>query len=75
MKEYTFSQARQEFSSVLNLSEIEGEVRIKRRDGRVFAIHPVMNPISPLDVKGVNLELSKNELLGFIHASRRGARS
>jgi hypothetical protein len=71
MREYTFSQARQEFSSVLDFSEIEGEVRIKRRDGRVFAIHPVLSPQSPLDVKGVNLKISKDELLGFLHESRR----
>ena len=35
MREYTFSRARQEFSSLLDLARREGGVLIRRRDGQV----------------------------------------
>ena len=72
MKVYTFSEARQQFSAVLDSAQREGAVQVTRRDGLVFIIHPAAVPTSPLAVSGVNSTLKKNELLGFIHESRRG---
>ena len=40
MKVYTFSEARQKFSSVLDAAQLKGAVRITHRDGRAFLIHP-----------------------------------
>ena len=71
MKVFTFSEARQQFSSVLDYAQKEGVVRVTRRDGRVFMIQPVQSQASPLAVAGVDLNMSKKELLGFIHESRR----
>jgi prevent-host-death family protein len=71
MKVFTFSEARQQLSTVLDLAQTEGEVRVTRRDGRMFVIQPVFNKKSPLAVAGVNLKITKEELLGFIHESRR----
>ena len=71
MKVYTFSEARQQFSAVLDSAQREGAVQATRRDGRVFIIHPAELPTSLLAVSGVELRLKKNELLGFIHESRR----
>jgi antitoxin Phd len=72
MKAFTFSQARQRLCTVLDLAQADGEVRVTRRDGRVFFITPVQNKKPPLPIKGVALGLSKNEIVGFIQESRRG---
>ena len=50
MKVYTFSEARQQFSAVLDCAQTEGEVRVARRDGRVITIQPVEAKVSPLAV-------------------------
>ena len=71
MKVFTFSEARQHFSTVLDYAQKEGSVQVSRRDGRVFVIQAVEAPVSPLAVTGINLNLQKDELLGYIHESRR----
>ena len=71
MKVFTFSEARQQFSAVLDYAQKEGSVQVSRRDGRVFIIQAVEAPASPLAVKGISLNLQKDELLGFIQESRR----
>ncbi len=38
MKEYTYSEARQKLSAVLDEAKREGAVRIRRRDGQVFVL-------------------------------------
>ena len=42
---YTFSEARQNFSSLLDKAREEGEVLIKRRDGSVFVVKPVLKAL------------------------------
>ncbi len=41
MKTYTYSTARQPLAEVLEEASSEGEVRIRRQDGRVYAVTPV----------------------------------
>jgi len=50
MKEYTFSEARQRLSSLLDRARKEGSVRIRRRDGQKFILQPDLQSRSPLDV-------------------------
>ena len=71
MKEYTYSEARKKFASVLDKAYREGAVRIKRRDGKVFVVRPEKKNITPLDVQGLNLEINRQEILDFILAGRR----
>ena len=40
MNEYTYSEARRKLARLLEQAEREGEVRIKRKDGRIFVIRP-----------------------------------
>lgn len=68
---YTFSKARQNFAALLARAAQEGEVRIKRCDGRVFVIQPEIKTKSPLDVQGINLPISTAEIVQFIHKGRR----
>lgn len=44
MKLYTYSTARQRLAEVLEEASREGEVQIRRQDGRVYAVTPVANP-------------------------------
>ena len=70
MVTYTFSEARQKLSSVLEKARKEGEVLIKRRDGSVFVIKPLSKAGSPLDVNGVDLALSKKEIVDVVREIR-----
>lgn len=73
MKEYTYSEARQRFSTVLDKAYRDGAVRIKRRDGRVFVLRPEEKSRSPLDVGGVDLKIDRSEILEFMVEGRRKA--
>jgi PHD/YefM family antitoxin component YafN of YafNO toxin-antitoxin module len=68
---YTYSEARQKLASLLDKAAQEGEVRIKRKDGRIFVIRPEPRADSPLDVEGIDLGLSAPEILAFIREGRR----
>ena len=68
---YTYTEARQNLASLLDKSAREGEVRVKRRDGQVFVIKPEQATTSPLDVEGIDLNVSTDEILQFIAESRR----
>jgi antitoxin Phd len=71
MKEYTFSEARQRFSSLLDRARKEGSVRIRRRDGQKFIIQPETQMKSPLDVSGISIKLDRDEIVELIRTSRR----
>ena len=68
---YTYSEARQNLASLLDRAAQEGEVRIKRKDGQVFVVKPEPRAESPLDVEGVDLGLTRTEILQFIQEGRR----
>jgi len=68
---YTFSQARQNFASVLEKARKEGQVVIKRKDGSFFLIKPLSPAESPLDVEGVNLALSRDEIVSAVREARK----
>ncbi len=50
MEVYTYSQARQKLSSLLDKADQAGKVLIRRRDGRTYALVSERVPVSPLDV-------------------------
>lgn len=70
MNVYTFSEARQKLASVLDEAQRKGAVRIKRRDGSEFEIAPVRSKASPLDVEGVDLGLSADEIVSVLRETR-----
>ena len=73
MKVYTYSEARQSFATVLEEANRTGAVRIRRKDGRIFVLRPEKQKKSPLDVAGVDLGLSRSEILTLIKEGRRKA--
>lgn len=68
---YTYSEARQNFASVLDKARKVGEVLVKRKDGTVFIIKPVTKKDSPLDVKGVDIKLSRDEIVDLLREVRQ----
>ena len=68
---YTYSEARQNLASLLEKALQDGEVRVRRKDGQIFVIVPEMTQGSPLDVEGVDLDLTSEEIVEFIHEGRK----
>jgi antitoxin Phd len=71
MNTYTFTEARKKLASLLDQAAREGEVRIKRRDGQVFVIRLQKRTGSPLNVKGLGLNMTSKEILESIAEGRR----
>lgn len=68
---YTYSEARQNFASVLDKANKVGEVLIKRKDGTIFVIKPVTKNDSPLDVPGIDINLSRDEIVDMLQEVRQ----
>ncbi len=67
---YTFSEAKQNFSSLFDQAKEEGAVQIARKDGQLFMLMPIAPIKSPLDVPGVDLNLSTDEIISFVREGR-----
>ena len=73
MKIYTYSQAREKLSDILEESKSE-EVVIRRRKGDMFSIVPkTPHRRSPFDVPGLQTDITKKEILEAIRESRERA--
>ena len=70
MRVYTYSEARQNFASVLEIAQRDGAVRIRRKDGRSFVLQPESSRASPLDVDGVELGVTGAEIVEMIREGR-----
>lgn len=70
MKVYTYSEARQKLSAVLDTAKADGEVRIKRRDGGEFIVRPAQRQGSPLDIEGVDASVSASEIVEAVREVR-----
>ncbi|MEE4363048.1 MAG: type II toxin-antitoxin system Phd/YefM family antitoxin [Desulfotignum sp.] len=71
MKVYTYSEARQKFSAVLDIAKSE-EVIIKRRGGDTFKIIFTKSPKSPFDVTGIKTKATTEDVLEAVRESRAG---
>ncbi len=69
MKVYTYSEARQKFSAVLDIAKSE-EVIIKRRGGETFKIIFTKSSKSPFDVAGVKTKATTKNILEAVRDSR-----
>ena len=71
MNVYTYSEARQNLASLLDMALQEGQVMIKRKDCQVFVLRPQDETESPLDVQGIDMGVSAEEIVQFIREGRR----
>jgi hypothetical protein len=71
MKIYTYSEAREKLSSILEESKTQ-EVVIKRRKGDMYTIvpKPTRPRRSPFDLPGLNKSISRQAILEAISESR-----
>jgi len=74
MRIYTYSEARQKLSSVLDTAESMGKVIIRRKDGRTFALIPERTRRSPLDIPSIQATVSTKELVEIVRKERGRAR-
>lgn len=70
MNTYTYSEARQKLASLLDKAKKEGKVLIKRKDGSIFEVKSLTTKKSPLDVKGIDVRLKKEEMLDILQEVR-----
>ncbi len=70
MRVYTYSEARQNFASLLETAQKDGAVRIRRKDGSSFVVQPESSGASPLDVEGVDLGVTTDEIVNMIREGR-----
>ena len=71
MTTYTYSNARQALSKLLDIAKKEGKVLIKRRDGTYFSAQIEPPPHSPLDVEGIKTNITTQEIIRYIRKSRQ----
>lgn len=79
MKLYTYSAARQRLADVLEEASREGQVQIRRQDGRVYAVMPVtgsaQSPFAHVTGRAVTGVTSKDLLRALRQeGSKRGVR-
>lgn len=72
MKVYTYSEARQKLSEVLDRASRE-RVGIKRRGGETFEIVRRTTPTSPFDVPGVKTKVTTADIIAAVSESRSRA--
>ena len=71
MRVFNYSEARQNFASILNMA-VKEDVIITKKDGSKFKIIPIPNKNvkSPFDIPGIKSNIKTNEILDFIRESR-----
>ncbi len=70
MRTFTYSEARRQLASLLDLARYE-EVVIKRRNGEMYTLRArKQSQKSPLDVPSVNTKATMEDILAVIAESR-----
>ncbi|MBI9055939.1 MAG: type II toxin-antitoxin system Phd/YefM family antitoxin [Bacteroidales bacterium] len=71
MRVFNYSEARQNFASILNMAT-EEDVIITKKDGSRFKIVPLTKNErkSPFDVPGIKSKVTTNEILDVIREAR-----
>ena len=66
----TYSDARQNFASVLDKSESDGAVLVKRADGSLFRISPEQKGQSPFEGIKTLFDLQQNDIMQALKETR-----
>ena len=70
MRVYTYSEARQNFASILDVATRDGAVAIRRRDGQTFILSHQSVGNSDLDVEGIDLGITTEEIVDIVRQGR-----
>ena len=72
MRIFTYSEARQNLSKLLDIAQ-EEEVEIRRKDGAIFSLKSKKREVkSPFDVPGIKTKATTLDILDAIRDSREG---
>ena len=75
MKEYSFTEARQNFASLLDEAQQKGVVCVRKRSGETFYIKPAIMKGSPLDIEGIDLQVTRNDIVNIVRGGRERSAS
>ena len=70
MRVYTYSEARQNLASLLDIAQRDGAVRIRRKDDQSFVLQPEVRSGSPLDVDPVSINVTADEIVRIVREGR-----
>lgn len=70
MRVFTYSEARQNLASLLEIAQRDGAVRIRRKDGKSFVLQPESRKGSPLDVEPVKMNVTTDEIVRIVREGR-----
>ena len=70
MRAYTYSEARQNLSTILDVAQRDGAVRIRRKDGQSFVLQPEVREGSPLDIEPVRIDVTADEIVRIVREGR-----
>ena len=70
MRAYSYTEVRQNLASVLDEANEKGVIQINRRDGQSFLLKPIPTKGSPLDIKGIDVNISTQEIIDIIREGR-----
>ena len=71
MNTYTYSEARQKLAALLDKAKNGSRIFIKRRDGSIFELKALAKKSSPLDVKGVEIKINRDEIINILKEVRQ----
>jgi hypothetical protein len=71
MKIFSESEALKNFELLLEEANRSGAVGVRQENGQTFIIRPELPSKSPFDVPGINLPISTEEIIEFVHEGRR----
>jgi antitoxin Phd len=69
-KSFTVTETIQNLAAVLVQAEQDGEVLITKRGGKKFVLRPMKNDKSPLDVPGIDIGMTRQEIVDVIREER-----
>ena len=69
MTVFTLEEAEDQLTTILEKARAEGEVGIQSTEGRLFILKPDPRR-SPLDIRGVDLDITREEIVSIVRESR-----
>lgn len=66
----TYLETQENLSVLLERASEQGEVRIQRKNGQVFVLKPENKKRFALDVAGIDLGISTEEIVRFVREGR-----
>ena len=69
----TYSQARQNLATLLDLVLKQGRILIKRKDGNMFEVTKTLVRKSPLDVPSIKTKMTTSEIVQTVRDMRSRA--